>query len=114
MKIEEGKYWKDMTDAEKGALLLARINGATLQTKIYDSVWLDKDFSNNKFHSDFVYRIKPDPVVKTVTLKGGVYEDCGYMLEMSKDLKQSWYTHRITFDTVDGVPDCSTVKMEKL
>ena len=117
MKIEaetEPTPWKEMTDEEKGALLLARINGATLQTKAYGSDWSDKDFSNNKFHSDFVYRIKPDPVVETVTLKGGVYEDCAYFFDVFEQNKKSWYTHRITFETVDGVPDCSTVKMDKL
>ena len=107
--------WKDMTDAEKGALLLADLEGQAVE--YWDALagkWSEPVAYRPKWFDYDAYRVKPDPVVETVTLKGGVYEDCAYMFEISKDLKQSWYTHRITFDTVDGVPDCSTVKMEKL
>ena len=100
--------WKDMTDAEKGALLLARINGATLQTKAYGSDWLDKDFYNNKFHSDFAYRVKPDPVVETVTMYGGLLTDYCWFGSPREDTD----THRITFTTKDGKPATGTFTNE--
>jgi len=50
--------------------------------------------------------MKPEPVRETIELcgKGRVFED----RQLPSD------THRITFDLIDGKPDCSSIKMEKL
>jgi len=55
-------------------------------------------------------RIKPEPKRETVTLTG---LDRGYWCFGSDRVKVR-DTHRITFDTIDGEPDCSTIRMERL
>ena len=105
---QEPKLWKDMTPEEKGALLLARVEGAKIQCKAYGSDWMDKDFSNNKFNSDFAYRVKPEPHRKQVALYFGELREGALLSRVRTD------THRITFDLVDGKPDCNSIKMESL
>jgi len=65
------KIWRDMTDAEKGALLQVGMAGM-FGFKRPGSGWV---FGPGRCASD---------------------------------------THRITFDTIDGEPDCTSIKMEKL
>jgi hypothetical protein len=91
----EAKTWGEMTPEEQGALLLAHHNGETIE--VYDSrptkgwtfallpLWC----------GSFKYRVKPEPEVKAEVVYWGL-------------------VHKITFDTIDGEPDVSTVKMEKL
>ena len=101
--------WKDMTDAEKGALLLAEHRGGDVE---YWSgyAWNRHSKSMPLWCDGIAYRIKPAPVVETKEHTWNwAYGFFGY--DGPDDPKT---THRITFDTVDGVPDCSTVKMEKL
>lgn len=49
---------------------------------------------------------KPEPKVETVNLYSS---DCAYgrLIEAMRD-------HRITFNLIDGEPDCTSIKMEKL
>lgn len=54
---------------------------------------------------------KAKPVVKEEIMTGYKTKSCGFAFSsyaVGED------THRITFNTVDGEPDCSSVKMEKL
>jgi hypothetical protein len=53
--------------------------------------------------------MKPEPV--TVTLKGNHTKSMGWIFG-SRHPQNT--THRITFDLIDGNPDCSSIKMEKL
>lgn len=97
--IDKQKTWGEMSDAEKGALLLARVKGATLQTMAHGSDWMDKDFSNNKFNGEYAYRIKPEPVVGEEGLE--VFYSDGFGVEGVSG--SDWpATHRITFTTIDG------------
>jgi hypothetical protein len=102
---ETPKLWRDMTDAEKGALVLARYRG-------YVIAWwndVEKQWSTKpvEYWADYVaYRVH-DPKVETVTIYGRpdvewVWDRCDYD------------THRITFATIDGKPDASSIKMEEL
>ena len=104
---DEPTLWKDMTDAEKGALLLAEHRGGDVE---YWSgyAWNRHSKSMPLWCDGIAYRIKPAPVVETKEHTWNwAYGFFGY--DGPDDPKT---THRITFDTVDGVPDCSTVKME--
>lgn len=92
---DEPRLWKDLSPEEKGALLLAHHEGRDIQ--MYAS---DHWYTVNPIWEDFTaYRIKPEPVRNSVEMKWGL---------------GSLDTHRITFDLVDGVPDCSSIKMEKI
>ena len=52
---------------------------------------------------------RPEPKVETVTLYGSPSKHIQWCLEQC-DLD----THRITFNLIDGEPDCTSIKMEKL
>lgn len=101
------KTWGEMTDAEKGALLLANQEGKVIECL---SVVNWHECSEVVWDRDCAYRIKPEPVCEVVTLEGANYgKEWGF--DEHKDNKA---THRITFETIDGRPDCSTIKMEPL
>lgn len=52
---------------------------------------------------------KPEPKVETVTLYGSPSKHIQWCLEQC-----ALDTHRITFSLIDGEPDCTSIKMEKL
>jgi hypothetical protein len=61
------KLWRDMTDAEKGELLLAHHEGKEIECNIDNGVWFYSDPQWNAAHA---YRIKPKaPKVEKVTDK---------------------------------------------
>ena len=58
------KLWKDMTDANKGELLLARHNGETLQSYAESKGW--SNLRTFEPFTEYAYRIKPKtPKVET-------------------------------------------------
>lgn len=101
-----------MTDAEQGALLLAHQRGKVIEWS-YGLPWKTEHSSDQspykpRWCAKTYYRIRPEPKVETKTvwypkIDATIYADNGWA-----------YTHKITFDLVDGEPDVSTVKMEKL
>ena len=101
--------WKDMTSEEKGALLLAHHEGKIIQFR-YSGMegWTDNAGHPPNWFKDTAYRVKPEPVVVTVVMTGGVLSGFARWDEEPDD------THRITFDLVDGKPDCNSVKMEEI
>jgi hypothetical protein len=107
---ETPKLWRDMTDAEKGALLLAHHEGKVIEEMVTEKtfpvdvsgVWL---VWTGEFRpkDNIAYRIRPEPKRETVTLIGD-------------DIRFSWAFngHRITFDLIDGKPNLASIKMEEL
>ncbi len=104
------KTWGEMSDAEKGALLLGAFNKFVIE-------WHSPPTGNwcecgnviiGNFADGIAYRIKPpSPVRETVTLTGiaptffnASHSGCD--------------THSITFTTIDGKPDCASIKMEAI
>jgi hypothetical protein len=86
--------WRDMTDAEKGALLLAKFEGKDIEQFQYirwvmvtPPVWSD----------NWAYRIKPTPNV----------EQCAVRL-VGNDTGDVYYG---TINLVDGTPDPTSIKM---
>lgn len=87
----EPKLWRDMADAEKGALLLAHHEGKVIEYFIDDCGWMkchDPDWNNNSAH-----RIRPEPNLVTVPLR--------------VDFKKVG-----TIDLVDGKPNLASIKLD--
>lgn len=105
------KLWRDLTPAEKGALLLAHHENPGSVEFLNEDEWVTLEYLG--WLDNFAYRIKPEPVVETVTVYGG----------NTKAMNRNWgfsgdhlgpETHRITFQTINGKPDCASVKMEEV
>ena len=106
---ETPTLWRDMTDAEKGALLLAHHEGKVIEWHSTGmNVWHEcaRD-SVLAFTYNFAYRIKP--VQKAVTRHAGSENNW-----LWTSIRDEADTHRITFNTIDGKPDCDSIKMEVL
>jgi hypothetical protein len=100
--VDKPVLWRDMTDAERGALLLAHHRGKVIQFKnvfcephdwrsIKEPIWADA----------YAYRVKPAPKVETVALcwrydVGTVKNKIG------------------TINLKDGKPDFASIKPEGL
>ena len=98
------KLWKDMSPEEKGALLLAHHEGKVIESS-FDCVSFYK-INIPKWFMDIAYRVKPAPEVKPWVL---------YLGKTCYGVKQGLGdTHKITFNFVDGEPDVTSIKMEKL
>lgn len=108
------KLWRDMTSEEKGALLLAHHEGRAIEGR--NKTWPVDDWATiimPSWHNDSAYRIRPEPKVYFVTQHWKT--DCnGNFVPMSQLAPPVGATHRITFTTIDGIPDTISIKMEKL
>lgn len=120
LEEEAMKLWKDMTACEKGALLLAYHEGKTIEYHyLTDKNWNEAKKgvrSNLGWIDDYYYRVKPEPVVTEVVRYGQVYDGVepwggGFAYSMVQGRKD---THKITFNLVEGEPDCNSIKMIKL
>ena len=105
---ENAKTWGEMTNAEKGALLLADHNGEEMECHVSGDVWESK-WNGTRYYDCDAYRVKPKPVIETVTVKGSEYAASGWVFD---ECDRGRYA--ITFDTIDGEPDCASVKMEPI
>ena len=101
--------WGEMTEAEQNEIAGHAARGCKVDELYLPGDWADK--MGHGFYDHKTYRKKPEPVVETVTLHGRSYS-VGW--DLDRNPRQEDDTHKITFDTVDGEPDCSTVKMECL
>jgi len=99
--------WSDMTPEAQGALLLAYHNGPTIKQSGDEFKWVD--FNRKPMWLNAIkYRVKPaDPVVVTHELFGR-HELFWAFMECEQD------THKFTYNTIDGVVDCSSVKMVEI
>jgi hypothetical protein len=98
--------WGGMTPEEQGALLLAYHNGETIERLGVGSWYAVTHPCFHLFHLS-KYRVKPvDPVVVTHELFGSPagFDSCQY----------PWDNHRLSYNTINGEPDCSSVVMTKL
>lgn len=93
------KTWREMTDDEKGALLLAYHEGK----EIYYKSPGDFGFNycmNPTWDDDCAYRIKPSPVVGEVVLTGKGAQEWIF----GSGTFHVSSTHRLTLPTLDGDP----------
>lgn len=115
---EEGakmKLWRDLTDTEKGALLLAYHEGKVIQWSYNQDVFVvsssTEKGSRPCWSDDIAYRVKSKPVVEQVKMYTGKSTGPWGHTADNSSVKR---THAITFNIVDGEFDCSSIKMEKL
>ena len=102
------KTWGEMTDEEKGALLLAEHRGEVVE-------WIDPSNKNDKWDREgfaiglpvMAYRVRP-PELKRETVC------CWWNGHNIHRKNHTDRTHRITFDLIDGKPDCASIRMEEL
>jgi hypothetical protein len=93
----EYKTFGEMTDEEKGALLLAQYEGKTIEILSALGNWVSRVYEDSCFSKSNAYRVKVEPVITTASR------------DISAD--DGWYS--VSYTLVDGVPDCSTVTMDK-
>ena len=107
---DKPKTWGEMTPEEKGALLLAHHDGAEIQ---FLNATIVKEWITAvpKWTGFCAYRVKPEPKRETVRLSGRVVGDCDWVFGATQAPLD---THHIVFDTIDGEPDCSSIRMEKI
>lgn len=91
-RADQHKLWRDMTPEEKGALLLAHHEGKVIEYWKRGTGGWEKLKSG--FYDNEAYRVKPEPKIETI--------------------ERFWYGHRITFNLINGKPDCASVKMDEL
>ena len=103
------KRWGDMTSEEKGALLLAHHEGKVIEVRAENcDIWYIRE--NPNWSENGIFRIRHEPVVETVVMHGE-QSYCGFW---GFDTGSNTAEYRITFDTIDGEPDCASIRMEKL
>jgi len=114
---QEPKLWGDMTPEEKGALLLAYHEIEVIEAfgvKVPDE-WRRDVYPT--WEAYVAYRIKPEPKRKTVTAKLCI-DSYGTSLHMRPDYGDNYGDHAfyftLTFDTIDGKPDPSSIKIEEV
>lgn len=113
----EPKLWRDMTAEEKGALLLAAHEGNVIEWS-YGLPWITAESTETSLVAwdntcAYRVRIKPEPKVETVTQHWKTNKKGEFVPMNQYDVPHD-PTHRITFTTSDGKPDCASVKMEEL
>lgn len=120
MMEDTPRTWKDMTDAEKGALLLAHHEGKVIEfAALGRDSWVAINWSFD-WIPEHAYRIKTEPVAGEVVLGGWMNSetDCYFDCEDSNlGIKHLL----ITLPTLDGQlitgeftgPDGHLIKMEK-
>jgi hypothetical protein len=101
------KTWGEMTDEEQGALLLKHHRGEVIESSSNGTGWALDD--NVGYSNTLYYRVRPpEPKRETVELRAGG------LLKAWEAWSDDDDTHRITFDVIDGTPDCASIRMEEL
>lgn len=96
-----------LSDEEKGALLLAHHQGKTIEWWLTQTkVWSTN--SSPEWSPLRTYRVKPEPVVQTVV------RYLGATLTGTNSRKTKPTTHKLSYNIVGGEIDCSSVKLEEL
>jgi len=101
------KSLRDMTDAEIGALVRAKNEGKVIEVvDTFNGAWVPAPAPG--WYLRNAYRVRPEPYRETVTLHGSVTDEVWGRDQTGYD------THRITFELIDGKPDCGSIKIEPL
>jgi len=100
------KLWINMTPEEKGALLLAEHDGKVIE--VFNGFWVKRSV---KVWSDVnAYRVRPEPKIETVV--HGYKTNASGKFVTTSSLDHA--THKITFNLINGIPDCTSIKMEPI
>jgi hypothetical protein len=102
--------WGDMTPEQQGSLLLAHHQGKTIELISHASgKWVCSEYP--LWTQDTPYRIKPEPFVVQHKMYARLY--VGDLVDLRRNIYPE-STYVLTYDTQDGVPVCSSVKLSKL
>ena len=104
---DEYLTWGDMTPEAKGALLLAEHDGVVIQE--WNDGWKLWQFTDcSSRYNDTKYRVPPAvPVIVAYEVFGRP----GFFWGSITDNRD---THKMTYNTIDGVIDCASVRMVEL
>lgn len=108
---DKPKLWRDMTPEEKGALLLAHHEGKQIEVNreiLECGEWWEDHYP--EWMHNYAYRIKPEPKVEAVNQGYKTNSSGRFVTTSSLDHA----THVVTFNLIDGEPDCTSIKMGKL
>lgn len=96
--------WGDLTDVERGALLLAAHEGKSIEYfNLSTKDW--RSTLTPSWRHRTCYRVKPEPIVEEVKIFNSRHRD-------TWDVFKGYNaTHKITFNKVNGVIDTKSVKM---
>lgn len=103
------KLWRDMTPEEKCALLLAHHEGKVIEIWSWDVPTWDESNYEFEWCDSLAYRIKPEPKVETVT-KYRRADNGGWT--SSRSCTKT--THKLTYNEIDGKPDCASIKVDTI
>jgi hypothetical protein len=105
------KVWKDMSEHVQNAIAGHYARGGTVEYSHNGVEWDEK--INNTFKNDVMYRkTEKSKILKTVSLYGGHHS---FKEELSFDEEQiNTDLFKITFKTINSIPDWSTIKGETL
>lgn len=81
------KPWRELSDTEKGALLLAHHEGKTIEHSVLGCEDWEPCLERPKWSHNIIYRVKPVAVTRILA-----YEN-----------------YRIKFEVINGAPDCKSV-----
>ena len=109
---DKPKTWGEMTRLEQGEILVDDHNGLPIEAFVHSDFWEEKKNCFPYFPNKS-YRTRKEPVRETVTLRGWINDklDCYFDAD---DTNNAIKSHRITFDTIDGKPDCNSIVMEAI
>lgn len=107
MTEENTKTFSELSKEEKGELLLAHHERKVIEWLDYNDQW--NIIKSPCWDDDTCYRIKPETKTETVTLYGDHPQTQGFA-----DYRYSYDTHKLTFNVIDGIIDCGSVKLEEL
>lgn len=99
------KKWCDMSDAEKGALLLAHHNGELIEFKSDNGTW---KVLNPVWMGFCYYRVAPEPVTVEHKFYSNNDMNCWYKTKRCDSIR------RMKYITVDGVIDSKSIKIKLL
>lgn len=104
--------WKDLTNEEKGALLLAHYEGKVVEFYDIDR-WVNLIHIDVIWGDNDIYRIRPEPMKVKINL---VYDPAEYCYDVSWDgpVPENLTLPDITFDLIDEKPDQISIRMEKV
>lgn len=100
--------FKDLTREEKDDLIMAHVDEKIIEVSIDGGATWERCYTP-LWAGSVCYRVKSD-VTERVSIRSS-YPFAGWVSEEYGNIDE---THRITFQTVNGKPDCNSISMEEL
>ena len=108
---DKPKTWGEMTTGEQNVIAGHHARGGVVEYfNPGEAQWYGIGTPGWKPH--YSYRVRIEPVRETVTLTAiipGIP-----LIAFCNDGRNVKDTHRITFDSIDGKPDCNSIRMDTL